>query len=129
LVGDIYFFFKKYITRIVRTMALRLAALLAAAALPLSLSSSAAAAVTAADRGGAVVVGNARFTATTSSLLRLELANSAGQFDDHPSLVMSSKDQLPEPPPFTVERPSSTSVIVTTEHLVLRYTASSERRG
>jgi alpha-glucosidase (family GH31 glycosyl hydrolase) len=79
--------------------------------------------------GNAVVVGSARFTVITPSLLRLELANAAGQFEDRPSLVMSTLDQLPaEPPRFSVERPSDTSTIITTEHLVLSYSAASGRR-
>jgi hypothetical protein len=74
-----------------------------------------------------VVVGSARFTVITPSLLRCELANSLGKFEDRPSLVMSTLDQLPEPPPFTVERPSDSSTVIRTEHLVLRYSAASAR--
>lgn len=76
-----------------------------------------------AARRNTVIVGRARFTVITSSLLRLEVANPHGEFDDRPSLVMSTADQLQSPvPPFTVERErSGSSVVLTTEHLVLRF--------
>eukprot|EP01046_Picozoa_sp_COSAG06_P054264 COSAG06_NODE_9609_length_1859_cov_1.629545_1_plen_332_part_00 len=103
---------------------LLLAALAAAAAAAAATQSRSA------SSAGAVVVGSARFTVITPSLLRLELANAAGHFADRPSLVMSTLDQLPsEPPPFTVQRPSDTSAVITTDHLVLRYSAASARRG
>ena len=98
-------------------MALRLVALVLGASLA------------AGDSGGdgSVVVGDARFTVVTSQLLRLEMRSPGGSFDDRPSLVMSEKP-LPAPPPFTVERPSAGAVVVSTEHLVLRYSASTLRR-
>lgn len=95
----------------------------------LLLPALAAVSLTAATAGsGAVVVDAARFTVITPSLIRLEVQNSDRRFDDRPSLVMSTKDRLPAPPPFTVDRLSDSDIVLTTEHLVLRYSAASVRR-
>lgn len=64
-----------------------------------------------------VVVGNARFTVLTPTLLRLEYAPDE-QFEDHPSFFALHRRRTP--PAFAVER-ASTNLVLRTDALELRY--------
>ena len=63
-----------------------------------------------------VVVGSARFTVLTDSLIRME----AGQFNDVPSLIFQTREQAPDVE-FTTERSAEGGVVITTKHVKLDF--------
>ncbi len=81
--------------------------------LQILLTEATAAAATASNK---VVVGNARFTVLTDSLIRME----AGAFNDLPSLIFQTREEAPEVE-FTAERSANGGVVISTRHVRLNF--------
>jgi hypothetical protein len=67
-----------------------------------------------------VVLGNARFTVLTDRLVRMEYSPTAA-FDDRDTLTVTSRALDASPPPFTVARPTPTTLSIATAFLTVSY--------